>query len=91
MHPKVASEALGHSTAGITLDIYSHVLPTMQEEAARAIQETLKGLQTRLDGDQTGDVIPLTSESPSKEPAESDGVTYIQASPHRELPAGECR
>ncbi len=34
IHPKVVSERLGHSTIGITLDIYSHVLPGMQEEAA---------------------------------------------------------
>jgi integrase len=31
VHPKVASERLGHSKVGITLDLYSHVLPGMQE------------------------------------------------------------
>ncbi len=36
VHPKVVSERLGHSTVGITLDIYSHVIPGMQAEAARA-------------------------------------------------------
>jgi integrase len=36
VHPKVVSERLGHSTIGITLDTYSHVLPGMQEEAADA-------------------------------------------------------
>ncbi|TIS07173.1 MAG: site-specific integrase, partial [Mesorhizobium sp.] len=30
VHPKVASERLGHSTIGITLDLYSHVMPGMQ-------------------------------------------------------------
>ena len=39
VHPKVVSERLGHANIGITLDIYSHVLPTMQAEAARAIDE----------------------------------------------------
>jgi hypothetical protein len=34
IHPKIASERLGHSKVGITLDLYSHVLPGMQEEAA---------------------------------------------------------
>jgi hypothetical protein len=29
VHPKVASERLGHSKVGITLDLYSHVLPGM--------------------------------------------------------------
>jgi integrase len=33
-HPKIVQERLGHSQIGITLDIYSHVLPTMQIEAA---------------------------------------------------------
>ncbi len=36
VHPKVVSERLGHSSIGITLDTYSHVLPGMQEEAAEA-------------------------------------------------------
>jgi len=36
VHPKVVSERLGHSSIGITLDTYSHVLPGMQEEAAAA-------------------------------------------------------
>jgi len=33
-HPKVVQERLGHANIGITLDIYSHVLPGMQEAAA---------------------------------------------------------
>jgi len=32
--PKVVSERLGHANIGITLDIYSHVLPGLQEAAA---------------------------------------------------------
>ncbi len=34
VHPKVVSERLGHANIGITLDIYSHVLPGLQEAAA---------------------------------------------------------
>jgi integrase len=37
VHPKVVSERLGHSTITITLDTYSHVLPSMQREAAEAV------------------------------------------------------
>ncbi|WP_207671430.1 site-specific integrase [Clostridium thermarum] len=33
VHPKVVSERLGHSSITITLDLYSHVLPDMQQEA----------------------------------------------------------
>ena len=42
VHPKVVSERLGHASIGITLDIYSHVLPSMQEEAAEKIDEGLR-------------------------------------------------
>jgi integrase len=42
VHPKVASERLGHSKVGITLDLYSHVLPGMQEDAASRIDEALR-------------------------------------------------
>lgn len=37
MHPKIASERLGHASVGITLDLYSHVTPGMQREAVDAI------------------------------------------------------
>ncbi len=39
---KVVSERLGHSTIGITLDTYSHVLPGMQEEAAHKVDLALR-------------------------------------------------
>src|SRR5262249_1580129 len=37
VHPKVVQERLGHATIGMTLDLYSHVMPGMQEEAAATI------------------------------------------------------
>ncbi len=37
IHPKVVSERLGHANASITMDIYSHVTPSMQEEVAELI------------------------------------------------------
>lgn len=40
-HPKIVSERLGHSDIGITLDIYSHVMPGLQEAAARRFEEDL--------------------------------------------------
>jgi len=33
VHPKVVQEILGHSQIGMTMDTYSHVLPSMQREA----------------------------------------------------------
>jgi integrase len=44
-HIKVASERLGHSKVGITLDLYSHVLPGMQEDAAAKVDAALKAAQ----------------------------------------------
>ena len=41
VNPKVVSEMLGHSNIAITLDTYSHVLPNMQDSAARALEEAL--------------------------------------------------
>ena len=43
VHPKVVSERLGHSSIAITLDTYSHVLPSMQEDAADRIGNYLRG------------------------------------------------
>ena len=37
VHPKIVSEMLGHSQIAITLDLYSHVTPTMQREATAAM------------------------------------------------------
>jgi integrase len=39
VHPK---ERLGHSRVGITLDLYSHVLPGMQEDAAARVDDALR-------------------------------------------------
>jgi integrase len=42
VHPKVVSERLGHATVSITLDLYSHVLPSMQEEAAEKFDAAIQ-------------------------------------------------
>ena len=42
-HPKVVAERLGHSSTAITLDIYSHVAPTMQENASAKIANEMYG------------------------------------------------
>ncbi len=41
VNPKIVSERLGHAKVSTTLDVYSHVLPGMQEEAARRIDAAL--------------------------------------------------
>ena len=42
VHPKVVQERLGHSQIGITLDTYSHVLPSMGLEAAAKLDGMLQ-------------------------------------------------
>jgi integrase len=42
-HLKVVSEMLGHGTVGLTLDTYSHLLPTMHKQAPEAMDAILTG------------------------------------------------
>jgi integrase len=39
VNPKIVSEMLGHASIAITLDTYSHVLPSMQDSAVAAMEE----------------------------------------------------
>ncbi|HEU5348749.1 MAG TPA: site-specific integrase [Ktedonobacterales bacterium] len=41
INPKVVSEMLGHSHVSVTLGIYSHVMPQMQQQAADAMDQAL--------------------------------------------------
>jgi integrase len=43
IHPKVASERLGHADISITLQTYSHMLPAMQREAADVFAAAMDG------------------------------------------------
>jgi integrase len=48
VHPKVASERMGHSRVGVTLDIYSHVVAGMQDEAVALVDAAMaQALQKR--------------------------------------------
>jgi integrase len=50
VHPKVAQERLGHSTISVTLDLYSHVTATMQEDAAAKIDASFRSAKMRPEG-----------------------------------------
>jgi integrase len=41
-HPKLVQELLGHANVAITLDTYSHVIPGMGEQTARAMEDALR-------------------------------------------------
>jgi integrase len=43
VHPKIVQEILGHNQISMTLDTYSHVLPTMQREAMSKMNDALQG------------------------------------------------
>lgn len=43
MPPKVVRVRLGHETISITMDIYSHVMPSMQWQAATALGALIHG------------------------------------------------
>jgi integrase len=42
VHIKVISERLGHSSVAITMDLYGHLMPNMQEDAAAGLDSIIK-------------------------------------------------
>jgi integrase len=46
--PIVVSRRLGHAKASITLDIYGHLIPSMQAEAAQIIDELIMPTPVQL-------------------------------------------
>ena len=46
-HPKIVQERLGHASIQLTMDTYSHVMPTMQEGAADAIDAAMRAALKR--------------------------------------------
>jgi integrase len=80
--PKVVAEQLGHSSAAFTLDVYSHLLPHMQDEAAIKVEQVLAGpgfLRQR----RTGSKQPCAEKGHKKQPQaavskpESDGRSLL--------------
>lgn len=49
VHPKIVQERLGHATIAITLDLYSHSMPTTQRNAVAALARLL----SEDDGDES--------------------------------------
>ncbi len=48
VHPKVVQERLGHAQIGVTLDTYSHVLPSMQAAAAQRLDTMFEEMGTEF-------------------------------------------
>jgi integrase len=51
VHPKVAQERLGHASITTTLDLYSHVTATMQEDAAAKLDTAFRSAISGRDWD----------------------------------------
>jgi len=55
--PKVISEALGHSSVAFTMDVYSHIIDGMQEDAMALLDEVLPaGVSQRINAKLTPSV-----------------------------------
>jgi hypothetical protein len=64
VRPKVVSELLGHATIALTLDTYSHVIPSLQQEAAGVIAAAiLDPASTPPSAARTGQMRAITSGS----------------------------
>jgi integrase len=42
VHPKVVQELLGHSSIAITMNVYSHLIPSMQENAMNMVNDVFE-------------------------------------------------
>jgi integrase len=42
VHPKIVQERLGHANIATTMDLYTHVMPGMQDEAASRVDAALR-------------------------------------------------
>jgi hypothetical protein len=49
VHPKVVQELLGHRSTTLTLDTYSHVVPSLHAEVARHMQSMFRSTPPELD------------------------------------------
>jgi integrase len=50
IHPKVVQERLGHASISMTLDLYSHVVPGMQEGAAASVDDIMRTAMRKRKG-----------------------------------------
>jgi hypothetical protein len=54
VHPKIVQERLGHSSVSTTLDIYFHIVPGLQEAAARRFEEGIEDATTEVRQENVG-------------------------------------
>jgi len=54
VHPKIVQELLGHSQISMTMDIYSHVMPSMQRDTMDGWDDVFKKEEEKEDDDDNG-------------------------------------
>ena len=59
VHPKIVQERLGHANISLTLNTYSHVLLSMQEEAAEKLDELLVPIDVTDDLKRIREISPI--------------------------------
>jgi len=70
VHPKIVQERLGHSSITVTMDIYSHVIPSLQGEAAD-LGAALVDAEEPLEADEARD---LDDDHSTDEPKEGEAA-----------------
>ena len=53
VYPKIVQERLGHASIAVTLDIYSHAAPGLQEAAAKRFDEAFATIYNAIDNQPT--------------------------------------
>ncbi len=72
VNAKIASERLGHHSTAFTLDVYSHVVPGMQSQAANHVSDLVLGLRPESGGEDTSDVDESTGSRDDDYPDDTD-------------------
>ena len=62
IHPKVVAERLGHASTRMTLDVYSHVIPAMESEAAAKVDLALREAFGQQSGQQSATSLPTVEQ-----------------------------
>src|SRR3546814_19599601 len=81
VHPKVVSDRLGHSTIAITIDTYSHAIPSLDADAAAIVASTPFG---DGDGCATNGAYTSSTDIPKKNTNEPFRRTTSTDRKHRE-------
>jgi len=64
VHPRIVMETLGHSQISLTMDTYTHALPSLQAEAAKRMDDALAiGCQNGCQTEESASVEPQESQN----------------------------